>query len=279
MKWLSRIGQLGWLYAIMVLSLMAAERLLVFPHPPELAKPPSPRHRAAQIPVEPGVLLDVLYCACPEDYESAFTEAGIELDRPVVLFCHGNGGTTGRMLPVAESLHRGLGADVVFFNYRGYGGSTGIPSEEGVYADAQAVYRWLTEEEGIDPRRIVLVGSSLGGAVALELATRVSPPLLVLESTFTSLPDIAARVYPWLPVRAVMRSQFPNAERIATYKSPVFISHGDQDELVPLEHGQRLFELAPGPKEFFPIPDGTHNDPRPQRYYETLRHFLQASHL
>ena len=121
----------------------------------------------------------------------------------------------------------------------------------------------------------MLLGRSLGGAVAVELAAEDGAAGLVLESTFTSVADMAAELYPWLPVRLLVRTRFDSLAKIKKYHGPVFVSHGDCDTIVPIAHGRRLFEAANEPKEFALIDGCDHNDPMPARYYPKLNAFLE----
>ena len=196
----------------------------------------------------------------------------------VILFCHGNAGNVTHRIDVIHALHDRVGAAVFVFDYRGYGRSEGKPDERGVLADARAARAWLAERTGVAPQRIVLMGESLGGAVAVDLA--VAPIIggaraLVLEHTFSSMPDVAAHHYPWAPVRLLMKTQFDSAAKIRQYHGPLFQSHGDRDSIVPLESGRRLFDAANEPKQFLLIEGGDHNDSPPPGYYEKLRAFLE----
>jgi fermentation-respiration switch protein FrsA (DUF1100 family) len=120
------------------------------------------------------------------------------------------------------------------------------------------------------------MGRSLGGAVAVDLAAEGGARALILESTFSSLTDVAAHYYPWLPVRRMMRTRFDSAAKIGSYHGPLLQTHGDADTIIPLPFGRRLFEAAPGPKQFITFPGLDHNDPQPEHYYDRLRDFLDA---
>ncbi len=174
-----------------------------------------------------------------------------------VLFFHGNAGNISHRINYLTMFKR-LGYNTLLFDYRGYGRSSGTPSESGTYLDAQAAWRYLTENEKIAPAQIVLFGESLGGAVAAWLAAREQPGLLVLASTFTSVPDLAAEIYPFLPVRWISRFDYNTLESLQSITCPVFIAHSPHDEIIPYRHGQRLFQTAPEPKQFLLL-EGTHN--------------------
>lgn len=175
----------------------------------------------------------------------------------VVLYSHGNAGNIAHRIDIA-AVFADLGLAVLLYDYRGYGGSTGAPSEDGLYADAAAVWEHLTRAEGFAPERIVLFGESLGGAVSIELATHKRVAALILEDTFTSIADIGAHLYRWLPIRLLARTRFDSSSRIARVAAPVLVIHSPDDELVPIAHGRALFDAAREPKEFLAT-GGSHN--------------------
>jgi fermentation-respiration switch protein FrsA (DUF1100 family) len=177
--------------------------------------------------------------------------------RRVVLFCHGNAGNVSHRLDSLRIFHE-LGLAVLIFDYRGYGESEGRPSEAGTYADAQAAWRWLREERGYRPDEIVLFGRSMGAAVAAELATRVEPAAVILESAFTSVPDLAARFYWYVPVRWLARLHYPTLDRVTGIEAPLLVVHSRDDEIVPFEHGVAIHARANPPKSLLEI-EGDHN--------------------
>jgi len=199
-----------------------------------------------------------------------------ENPRAVILFCHGNAGNISYRSGMLRTLYQYVGASVLIFDYRGYGRSEGKPNEAGLLDDARAARTWLADRAGIAPRNVVLMGRSLGGAVAVDLAAKEGARGLVLESTFTSVPDLAAYHYPWLPVRLLIRTRFDSLAKISAYHGPLLQSHGKDDTIVPYESGQRLFEAANDPKQFVTISDRDHNDPMPGDYYDTLIAFLDG---
>jgi len=175
-----------------------------------------------------------------------------------VLFCHGNGGNVMHVLDSLNLLSE-LGLSCFIFDYRGYGKSGGRPTEAGMYLDVQAAYDWLIREKRVRPERIILFGRSLGGSIAAYLAGRVQCAALIVESAFTSYPDIGARFYPYLPVRLFARFRYDTLAYIKEAGCPVMVIHSRDDELVPFEFGTRLFEAAHEPKQFVEI-FGSHND-------------------
>ena len=178
--------------------------------------------------------------------------------RGTVLLFHGNAGNISHRLEYLLMLNR-LGYSSFILDYRGYGKSSGKPSEQGTYWDAEAAWRYLTVTQKIEPRRIALLGESLGGAVAAWLASRQQPGALVLASVFTSLPDIGAEIYPFLPVRLLSRFDYNTRAYLKNVDTPVLIAHSRDDDIVPYRHGQALFEAARGPKTFLEMRGG-HND-------------------
>ncbi len=178
--------------------------------------------------------------------------------RGTVLFSHGNAGNIADRLESA-SLFLKLGLNVLVYDYGGYGLSTGRPSEERACADIRAMWDYLTGTRGTEPGEIVLFGRSLGGGMTADLATSVKPAAVILESTFTSIPDRAAEMFPWLPMRSLIRVEFDNAGKVPLITSPLLIVHSRDDSLIPFRHGQRLFELAREPKQFLEI-RGEHNE-------------------
>lgn len=196
--------------------------------------------------------------------------------RAVVLFCHGNAGNITHRADILEKLHAITGVSVLVFDYRGYGRSEGAPDEAGVLADARAARRWLAQRTGVQQQDVILLGRSLGGAIAVILGAEDGARAVILDSTFTSVPDMASIAFPLFPVKPFIRTQLSALERIRDYHGPVLISHGDTDRIVPIEMGRRLFEAANPPKEFLLLDRCDHNDSRPDSYYERLVRFLES---
>lgn len=192
-----------------------------------------------------------------------------------LLFLHGNAGNISHR-SASVAIFRDLGLDQLIIDYRGYGQSAGKPSETGLYRDADAAWRWLTGSRGIAPADVVVFGRSLGGAVATELAARVRPGALIVESSFTDVPSMAQLHHPLLARFVPLRYRFPSAAHLARVQSPVLILHGPDDGIVPFAHGQALYAAAPGPKRFVELVGG-HNegflDSQPH-YQEALAEFL-----
>ena len=177
--------------------------------------------------------------------------------RATVLFFHGNAGNVGHRLATLQFLHE-LGLATLIIDYRGFGRSGGEPSEAGTYRDAEAAWDYLVKTRGLDPGRVVVFGRSLGSAVAAHLAAHHQPGALVLESALTSVPELAARIYPYLPVRWISRFRYATADYVARADCPLLVIHSSDDELVPIAHGRAVFARAPGPKRFLETAGG-HN--------------------
>lgn len=175
-----------------------------------------------------------------------------------VLLLHGNAGNIGDRVPHVELL-AGAGFDVLAFDYRGYGRSTGRPGEHGTYLDARAALEVMRRQDGVDPARVIYLGESLGGAIALELALASPPAGLVLQSTFTSIRDMARLHYPFIP-RAAVPDAYPSLRLVQRLRAPLLVLHGDRDEIVPLMDGQALFDVAPQPKALHVLRGVAHND-------------------
>lgn len=176
----------------------------------------------------------------------------------MVLIFHGNAGNIGHRLDYLRMFHD-LGYASLIIDYRGYGRSSGKPSEDGTYIDAAAAWRHATQTLGYPAEKMVVFGESLGGAIAAQLAATQRPAALVLASTFTSVPDLGAGIYPWVPVRLLARIRYDTRERLATIASPVMVIHSRSDDLIPFAHGKQLFAAARPPKQFLEI-EGGHND-------------------
>jgi hypothetical protein len=198
--------------------------------------------------------------------------------RGTLLFMHGNAGNISHRLQSLKIFNR-LGLEVLIFDYRGYGRSTGEPGEAGTYEDARTAWQYLVRERGRPPAEIVLFGRSLGAAVAVQLAVDRPCGALIAESGFTSVPDLAAHHYPFLPVRLLSRFEYDSLSRIADVGCPVLVIHARDDEIVPFAHGERLHAAASEPKAFLAL-EGGHNGAflaERERYERGLDAFLEGS--
>ena len=193
-----------------------------------------------------------------------------------LLICHGNAGNLSEFdRPVHYAGLRSLGLSLLAFDYRGYGESSGAPSEQGLYRDADGAYRYL-RDRGVPADRIVLFGHSLGSAVAINLAGRVPAAGLIVEGAFTSAVDRGQELYPYVPVRQIARSRFGSLDKVAGIAAPKLFLHASRDEVIPLAHGRRLFEAAREPKTFVEL-QGGHGDAfdlDSARYFGSIGKFL-----
>jgi fermentation-respiration switch protein FrsA (DUF1100 family) len=195
---------------------------------------------------------------------------------PAVLVCNGNAGHRAMRAELAAALAR-MGLAVLLFDYRGYGGNPGRPTEEGLAADARAALDHLAGRPEVDPERVVYLGESLGAAVALRLATERPPAALVLRSPFASLAEVGRRHYPMLPVSLLLRDRYDSWALIGRVRAPLLVVAGGRDRIVPPGHSRRLFAAAPEPKRLVVLDGVDHNDPELHagpRLLAELRAFL-----
>jgi uncharacterized protein len=194
-----------------------------------------------------------------------------------ILYCHGNGENVGMNADIVHQLSESLDASVFIFDYRGYGHSEGKPNEAGCVADALAAQRWLAEWIGKSPSDVIVMGRSIGAAIATAVASQQGAKALVLVNCFSRLTDVASLHYRWLPVRLLMKNRYDAVDHIRDYQGPVFQSHGTADWIVPIVLGRQLFAAAPtAKKRFLEYPDRGHNDPEPASYYRELAGFLDG---
>ena len=221
-------------------------RLIYFPSPGPLpsAATALPNGQDVQIETDDAIRLGGWYFPVGEG-------------NPAVLVFAGNAGDRSARVPLASALNR-MGCSVLLFDYRGYGGNSGRPSEDGLAADARAAQAWLAAQPGIE--EIVYFGESLGAAVAIGLAVERPPRALVLRSPFTSLPDVGAVHYPWLPVRRLLLDRYPSLERIGSLRVPLLVIAGTRDDVVPEPMSRRLYDAANEPKRYVLVPGAGHDD-------------------
>lgn len=251
-------------YLGVLILMMALEKSLVFfpvKYPEGEWSPPGLVFEDAWFKAADGTKLHGWYVPC---------------DRPRahLVYAHGNAGNLSHRWPNLKLFRDRLDVDVLIFDYRGYGRSEGDPSEAGIVADAEAARAWLAEKVGVGESDVVLYGESLGGGVMVDLASRLAPRGLILESTFPSLPDVAAHHYPIFPVRLLMRTRLDSASKIGRYHGPLLQGHGDVDSIIPYSLGQQLFVLANEPKRFVTLAGHDHNDPIPDEWIAAMDEFL-----
>jgi fermentation-respiration switch protein FrsA (DUF1100 family) len=195
-----------------------------------------------------------------------------------LLFFHGNGGNITYWTPYLAYLIR-LGVNVLIFDYRGYGKSEGTPDEQGLYADAVAAYQYLLSRNDFRKDKIVFFGQSLGGAVAVDLATKRPCEKLILEATFTSVKEMTKTMFGFLPVHYLVKTKFDSLSKIGTIHVPLLYIHGSSDTLIPFDLGKRLFAAANEPKIFYEIRGADHNNTYEvggSEYFARLLQFIHA---
>ena len=244
--------------AVLLLPGCVVDHFLFQPPGSAAAARTVPAEGSRRLTVEPGVEIAFRHLPAPPGGET-------------ILYSHGNAEDLGSMryLP---GIFAANGYGVMVYDYEGYGGSDGSPSEENCCRDIEAAYRYLTETRGIPPEQIVIYGFSLGTGPSCRLAEQVEAKALVLEAPFTSVLDVAGMG--WLPF-----DRFPNLKRIGNVKMPVLILYGDRDRVVPPEHGAALYEAANPPKARYVVPGAGHNNLRMvagQEFWKNLRLFLDG---
>jgi len=185
--------------------------------------------------------------------------APAESAKATLVISHGNAGNISHRYLLLRSLQR-HGFNALMYDYRGYGRSEGTPNENGIYKDGLAAYDYAVTLPEAKPGRVILWGTSLGGAVAIDVATQRQVAALILESTFTSAADVACVVYPFLPVQFFMHTKLNSIEKITTLTIPILVIHGAHDSIVPIGLGRKLYNAANEPKDFYEILNADHND-------------------
>lgn len=195
--------------------------------------------------------------------------------RASMLFSHGNAGNISHRLDSLKIFHQ-LRLNVLIYDYRGYGRSSGKPSEAGVYRDAEAALEWMIREERVEPEEFVVFGRSMGAAVSARLAQKRPPACLILESAFTSVPDRAAEIYWWLPIRWLIHLQMNTRQNVSTIATPTLVIHSRDDEIVPFDHGRQVAQAAGDDAELLEISGGHNTGFMKSRdiYIEGLDRFL-----
>lgn len=178
---------------------------------------------------------------------------------PVLIYYHGNAGNLENRLDKLAAF-RNAGFSVLALSYRGYGKSEGSPHEAGLYMDAWAALDYVQREKGVDLQRVMLYGESLGSGVAIQMATEYALGGVVLEAPYTSVVRRGAEIYPWLPVKYLMKDQYNSIGKIAQVKAPLLIFHNETDHVIPIRHGRALFAAANEPKQAYWLNGRSHVD-------------------
>jgi fermentation-respiration switch protein FrsA (DUF1100 family) len=195
-------------------------------------------------------------------------------EQGALLFCHGNGGNLSYRAGSPPYTVLEAGIAILVFDYPGYGKSGGKSTEAGCYASTDAAYDWLTTDRKVPAERIILCGGSLGGAVAIDVAARRPHRALMLISSFTTFPDMAQSAYWFLPARWMVHNRFDSLAKIRTCTRPTFVIHSRADNLIPLEMGRRLYDAAPGPKQFYELLNEPHHDGANREAFREFLRFL-----
>ncbi|MDX1554868.1 MAG: alpha/beta hydrolase [Xanthomonadales bacterium] len=264
------IGSVGYL-AMMLAVYFLQGRMVFLADLPGRALTASPRHiglafESVRIATEDGEQIHGWYVPHAPAGES----------RGVLLFFHGNAGNISHRLDSLR-IFNALGLDVLMVDYRGYGESTGTPSEAGIYTDGEAAWNYLVNERAIEPSRIVVFGRSLGAVVAARVASQATPGALIIESGFTSGVEMAKRIYWFLPARLITRLEFPLVDFARGVDCPVLVIHSRDDEIIPFELGEAIFEAIPGEDKSFLEIWGGHNTGfylSEEKYIPALENFL-----
>ena len=226
--------------------------------------------------VQTEVFVEDASFAAPDGTKLHGWYAGHEEPKGHALLLHGNGGNVTLLAPTIRILNRKHNLAVLALDYRGYGKSEGKPSEQGILQDARAARKWLAAKNKIAESDVILLGQSLGGGVAVDLASQDGCRALVLAGTFTSIPDVAQHHIPYLPMKLLLATRLNSLEKIKKYHGPLLMSHGDADEVVPYQQGQALFAACPSEnKLFITNPGGKHNDGQSDDYRAAFDTFLE----
>jgi fermentation-respiration switch protein FrsA (DUF1100 family) len=259
-------------YLGVLLVLLALENRLLFPGAYSSAgeptfQPTGMTFEDVHLTASDGTAIHARWSA-PSDWTPA---------RGAILFSHGNGEHLGWWWPTVKLWQSELSRGVLIYDYPGYGQSAGKPTEKGCYAAAEAAHAWLTDVQKVGAGDVLLVGESLGAAMAVDLATRHDCRAVVLLAAFTSFPDMAQKTFPFLPARWLVSNRLDNLAKVPSVRGPIFIAHGTADRLVPFRHGERLFAAAREPKRFYPAPGLGHGHPEDREFWEAVRAFLRET--
>ncbi|WP_319469538.1 alpha/beta hydrolase [uncultured Pseudodesulfovibrio sp.] len=249
---LKTLGMLALCYAAITAWVYFSQRRMLY----------QPRHEIRITPADAGLEYQDVHLTNELGTRIHGWWVPCENARFTLLFSHGNGGNVSHRVESLRIFHD-LGLSVLVYDYSGYGMSEGKPSETATEADALAAWDWLTAEQDIAPQSVILLGRSLGGGVSAGLAKTLtkngtSPAGLILESTFTSIPDMGALLYPWLPVRLLAKYRYETKADIAEVDIPILFAHSPEDDIIPYALGIELFESYRGPKSFLEL-TGDHN--------------------
>jgi len=260
------------MYAVAVIALVLGENRLAFPgwtiRKPWLGPPPKTLVEEESIATTDGNTVQGWWLPAAN-----WTPA-----KGAVLYMHGNGQNLSTCGKALRNWRNELQMSVLGFDYPGFGHSTGTPDEQSCYAASQAAFDWILREKGVAARDVVVIGQSMGGAMATEIASRQRCRMLLTSGAFTSFPDIAQQHYGWLPAHWLVRLKFDNLAKMRRMETPVFIAQGTEDRTVPFVHGERLYAAAAaGLKQFYPVLGHGHSQPDTHEFYDAVRAFLRET--
>lgn len=259
LKWLLIVASI---YIIVIAVLYLAQRSMLYPTPQSFRTSPA----AAGYPEAEEHVLDTA------DGEKVIAWHVPPRDgKPIILFFHGNGEVLAWRVPRFRAITAD-GTGLVALSFRGYGGSSGKPTEAGLFHDADAAYAFAANR--YPPSRIAVWGFSLGTGPAVALAVKQTIGKLILEAPYTSIPDVAARAFPFLPVQWLARDRFDSDKRIGNVSAPLLIMHGERDQVIGIAHGERLYNLARDPKRMVRFANGIHEDLDDHGAMEAVNSFL-----
>jgi len=198
-----------------------------------------------------------------------------------MIWFHGNAGNIGDRVDNIKILHEKIRISIFIFDYRGYGRSPGSSSEATTYLDGEAAMNFVRSQLQVESKNLLIFGRSLGAAVAAEMASRHDSRAVILESPFASIGEMAGLMLPVVPIGPLLSAKFDVIAKVGKITAPLLVLHGDQDEIIPFEQGQRVFAAARQPKQFYPIKGANHNDTfiaGGNGYYERLKSFIETSH-
>ena len=227
----------GCIYIIFVVVLFFIQSYLIY----------YPTHKISTTPQINGLSYEEIFFITKDGVKISAWYIPALKSGNTILFCHGNAGNIGDRLESIKIFYN-LGLNTFIFDYRGYGKSEGKTTEYGTYLDAEAAWYYLVNKQKLTPQKIIIFGRSLGGAIASWLAKLHTPKALIIESSFTSIKDIASKLFPYIPVKILMRFDYNTCEYLKKVSCPVLIIHSRDDKLIPFNHGLKLFDIANDPK-------------------------------